>query len=136
MHQLFILNGAGPRRALEAFLDAYAAKAGHKAPTLAVEVTDHEDGRSWQQLKRHWAIIGQIAEQAKPEGRSYTPETWHRFFCGLYLGYVELPGGKTEGMPSPKGKKAFAEFTDQIEAYAATELGLVILDPTEPEGRP
>lgn len=59
--------------------------------------------RTSKQNRRYWGngVLKQIAEQAAPNGKLYPAEIWHEQFC---------------------------EFSDKVEAYAATELGVTFYD--------
>lgn len=87
--------------------------------------------RSTQQNRRYWGrgVLAQVAEQAVARGQLYSAETWHEQFKRMFIGLIELPNGQVQGMSSAKLTKAeFAEFCDQVEAYAANDLGVVFVD--------
>jgi hypothetical protein len=47
----------------------------------------------------------------------------------MFIGVVELPNGSVQGMSSKELDTAeFSVFCDQVEAYAATELGVTFYD--------
>lgn len=87
--------------------------------------------RTSKQNKRYWGkgVLAQIAAQAAPHGRLYSAETWHEQFKRMFIGVVELPNGEVVGMSSAELDTAeFSLFCDQVEAYAATELGVTFYD--------
>jgi hypothetical protein len=50
-------------------------------------------------------------------------------FKRKFIGFDELPNGEVIGKSSTKLTTAeFCAFCDQVEAYAATELGVVFYD--------
>ena len=72
----------------------------------------------------YWAMLHQIAERATPKGISYTPDTWHLYFKGRFLGChdVRMPNGSVHVMPrSTTGmdKDEFSDYCMKIEAWAA-----------------
>lgn len=87
--------------------------------------------RSKPQNRRYWGngVLAQIAAQAAPGGRLYSAEIWHEQFKRLFIGVEELPNGELIGKSSTGLTTAeFCEFSDRVEAYAATELGVIFYD--------
>lgn len=87
--------------------------------------------RSSKQNRRYWGngVLKQIAEQATVNGRLFPAETWHEQFKRMFIGVVELPNGEVVGMSSTALDTAqFCEFSDKVEAYAATELGVTFYE--------
>jgi hypothetical protein len=87
--------------------------------------------RTSKQNRRYWGngVLKQIAEQAAPNGKLYSAEIWHEQFKRMFIGVIELPDGSFQGESSTGLDTAqFCEFSDQVEAYAATELGVVFFD--------
>lgn len=91
--------------------------------------------RTKAQNRRYWGngVLAQIAEQAVVNGRQYDAEVWHEQFKRQFIGVEELPDGSVRGKSSAKLTTAqFSEFCAQVEAYAASELGVTFYD--LPEG--
>ena len=94
--------------------------------------------RTKAQNRRYWGkgVLAQIAAQATSNGRLYSAETWHEQFKRQFIGVEELPNGDVIGMSSSAlDTVEFSAFCDQVEAYAATELGVTFYDllpPPEP----
>ena len=87
--------------------------------------------RTAKQNKRYWGkgVLAQIAEQAAVNGKLFAAEVWHELMKKKFIGLIELPDGSVIGMSSKKLSTAeFSEFCTQVEAYAATELGVVFYD--------
>ena len=87
--------------------------------------------RTKAQNRRYWGngVLKQIADQATVNGRLYSAETWHEQFKRQFIGVIELPGGEVIGKSSADLTTAeFCEFCDQVEAYAATHLGVTFYD--------
>lgn len=87
--------------------------------------------RTKAQNRRYWSngVLKQIAEQAVVGGKLYSAEVWHEQFKRQFIGVEELPNGQVIGKSSTKLTTAeFCSFCDQVEAYAATELGVTFYD--------
>lgn len=87
--------------------------------------------RTPKQNRRYWGngVLKQVAEQATVGGKLYPAETWHELFKRKFIGVVELPNGEVVGQSSTRLTTAqFCEFSDQVEAYAATQLGVTFYD--------
>lgn len=87
--------------------------------------------RSNPQNRRYWGqgVLAQITAQAVVNGKQYSAETWHEMFKRMFVGVEELPNGQVIGKSSTKLTKAeFSDFCQQVEAYAANELGVVFFD--------
>ena len=87
--------------------------------------------RTKAQNRRYWGngVLKQIADQAAVSGRLYSAETWHEQFKRQFIGVIELPSGEVIGKSSADLTTAeFCEFCDQVEAYAATHLGVTFYD--------
>jgi NinB protein len=87
--------------------------------------------RTKPQNARYWGkgVLAQIAAQAVVNGKLFAAETWHEQFKRQFIGVIELPNGQVNGKSSTKLTTAeFCNFSDQVEAYAASELGVVFYD--------
>ena len=93
--------------------------------------------RTSRQNRRYWGkgVLAQIAEQAAPGGKQYSAEIWHEQFKRMFIGVEELPDGSVRGLSSADLDTAqFCEFSDRVEAYACTELGVTFYDLAPREG--
>lgn len=87
--------------------------------------------RTPAQNRRYWGqgVPAQVAEQATVNGRLYSADVWHEQFKRQFIGVDELPNGQVIGKSSTNLTTAeFCAFCDQVEAFAATELGVVFYD--------
>lgn len=87
--------------------------------------------RSKPQNRRYWGrgVLAQVAEQAAVGGRLFPAEVWHEQFKRQFIGVIELPSGGVVGMSSADLKTdEFSKFCAQVEAFAATELGVTFYD--------
>lgn len=120
--KVFVLSHAQAR--------ANAVEAVRTAPD-GMFVIIREKTRTLEQNARYWGrgVLAQIAEKAVIGGRRFSPEAWHEQFKRQFIGIEELPNGQVIGKSSTKlGVRAFSEFVDKVEAFAATELGVVFED--------
>jgi hypothetical protein len=87
--------------------------------------------RTKPQNRRYWGrgALAQIAEQVAVGGRLFSTATWHEQFKRQFIGVIELPNGQVLGMSSKDLTTAdFCKFCDEVESYAATDLGVVFMD--------
>lgn len=87
--------------------------------------------RTAAQNRRYWGrgVLAQVAAQATVNGRLYSAENWHEMFKRQFIGVIELPNGQVIGKSSTDlSTKEFCDFCDEVEAYAATELGVRFVD--------
>lgn len=87
--------------------------------------------RTPQQNRRYWGkgVLAQITEQATVNGKLYSAEIWHEQFKRMFIGVEELPDGSVIGKSSTKlSTTEFSQFCDEVEAYAASELGVTFYD--------
>lgn len=87
--------------------------------------------RTQKQNRRYWGkgVLAQVAAQAVVGGKLYAAATWHEQFKRQFIGVIELPDGGVVGMSSTELDTAeFSAFCDQVEAHAATELGVTFYD--------
>lgn len=86
--------------------------------------TKHQNARYWGK-----GVLAQIAAQAVVDGKLYPAEVWHEQFKRQFIGVIELPNGQVIGDSSTKlTTSEFCDFSDQVEAFAASELGVVFYD--------
>ena len=104
---------------------------------LQVDIQPEVRKRSTRANRRHWAIIHQIQEQAEHIGQVFEDETWHRHFCGMFIGKVEMPDGSFTYVSSTTLDPAeFSEFDEKIIAHVSSPpYRFTITEPDLP-GRP
>lgn len=105
---------------------AQVLQGGHK---WVLTVTKRK--RTKPQNRRYWGkgVLAQIAAQAVVSGRLFTADTWHEQFKRQFIGVIELPNGQVIGKSSTDlTVDEFSEFCSQVEAFAASELGVVFYD--------
>ncbi len=107
-------------------------QAGHK---LVAEVRLQEDDRSLRQNRYYWGpCLTEISRQAQVGGQRYAAEAWHELFKRQFLGYqgkkVAVAGAKRKRVirqlrsTTDLSVRAMSKYLDQVQAYAATELGV------------
>ncbi|MFD0669703.1 recombination protein NinB [Ramlibacter sp. MAHUQ-53] len=87
--------------------------------------------RTKKQNARYWGggVLAQIAAQAVVGGRMFSAEVWHEQFKRQFIGVEQLPNGQVIGKSSAAlSTREFSEFCDQVEAFAASELGVTFYD--------
>jgi hypothetical protein len=87
--------------------------------------------RTSKQNRRYWGkgVLAQVAEQAVVNGRQFSAEVWHEQFKRQFIGVIELPNGQVIGKSSTElSTTEFSAFCDQVEAFAASELGVTFYD--------
>ena len=118
---------------------AWAAIKGQLYPFLAAVLqgggrwvlTIKKMQRTPRQNRRYWGrgVLAQIAEQATVRGKLYSAEIWHEQFKRQFIGIEELPSGEVVGKSSAGLSTAeFCVFCDQVEAFAAADLGVTFYD--------
>jgi hypothetical protein len=127
MQRLFVLREAQHLAGLVAFLTANWQVFAREGKFLAVTVSFYKSKRSLDQNRRYFgpAVLGAITEQAWVDGRQYDKESWHELFKRRFVGVIDLPGGGVRAMSSTDlNVEEFSQFMQQVEAYAAQELGV------------
>jgi len=136
MKGLFILREDRNAQALYAFLRANWKACVAQGKPLAVQITDAKAKRSTQANRYYRAVLQQIEEQAWVEGRQFSADAWHEMFKRQFIGFIDLPGGGVQGQSSTTlNTEEFNIYTQRVEAYAATELGVQFVELAEPTGR-
>lgn len=92
--------------------------------------------RSSEANRRYWLLLHMMAEKLKPEGKEYSPETWHLYFKLKHLGGndVTMPNGKVIVVPKSSAeldKDEFHEYVFQVESFA-NERGVFLDDLPQP----
>ena len=87
----------------------------------------HKSSRSLEQNARYWSLLTEISEQLTPEGKVYSPETWHEYMKARYIGKdVVIVDGEPFLIAKTSTKLKVPEFGDymtQVEAWG-TEHGV------------
>lgn len=94
---------------------------------LSVVVRDWDAKGAPRDHRRYRAIVAHVAEQVQLSGKRMSRTTWHQFFKEKFLHPVDRPG-MLPAIPSigELQRKALREFVNEVEAYAATELGVAL----------
>lgn len=129
LHKVFILRTDAHAAALYAFLKANREACALAGKPLQIEISEEKDKRSLQQNKRYWAVLRTISETGWIHGKQFTSEAWHEYFRRKFIGCLDLPDGNTVGISTTKlTVEEFAEYMTQVEAFAATELGVEFME--------
>lgn len=110
---------------------------------LEVVIREEVKARKLDQNGLYWAgPLRDIAEQGYVDGRTYSAEVWHSYFkreflpeqydpelckSETYRKWDAMPNGRMVlvGSTTDLTIRGFAQYLTQVEAYAATELGVV-----------
>lgn len=131
LYREFVLRTPSVWTALAAFVKGNAAACLGRGRPLRIIVTEDEKKRSVEQNSRLWkAVYEQIAEQAWVNGAQFSKDVWHEYLAEMYAPHVEMvmPDGeiRSRRMSTTEFTVAqFSEYMEQVEAYAASELGVV-----------
>lgn len=122
-------------KAIVAMLKANAGSMVEAGTPIQITASPHKAKRSDEQNRLMWVLLGQIADQVWSGGRRYDAETWHEAFKRQFLPEVNEKG-MDKWRILPDGERAlamgttdlhvseFTEYLNQLEAHAATELGV------------
>lgn len=125
--RVFVLSEELRARALWGFLEANWRELAHSGRPLSVEVKEFKAKRSLEQNKFYWRLLNEISEKAWVGGRQFSTNSWHELFKRTFIGMEELPRGGTVGISTTTLSVAeFSDYLNQVEAYAATDLGITI----------
>jgi hypothetical protein len=123
--RLFVLRTDDHARSLAAYLKQNRKKAAESGRPLAVYVGPYRESRSAAQNRLYWAVLNHIAEAAHVDGQQFSSTAWHAYFAGKFIGFDELPDGTRAPISTTTlDVESFNEYLTQIQAYAATELGV------------
>jgi hypothetical protein len=70
---------------------------------------------------RYWLLLHKIADQYKPDGQQFGPQTWHLQCRKHWLGCDDatLPTGETMSIPRSTADLSVDEFSDYMTAVEA-----------------
>ena len=104
---------------------------------VTINASTWEDDRTLRQNRFYWsgACLGAIADQAKVAGIRYDAQAWHNLFKRQFLGF-EIVKERVAGerrlrvirrmrSTSTLKLRAMGVYLEQVQAYAATELGVM-----------
>lgn len=134
LYREFVITGPGPWGAMIAFLKANVRAFIERKRPLRVIIAEEEQDRLDEQIRYYFGVtVKAVSEQAWVNGQRFSKEVWHEHFARMFLPAREiiLPDGevilkRASIARGQIGIKAMAEFTHQVEAYAAGELGVEI----------
>jgi hypothetical protein len=92
---------------------------------MLVHLMSENARRTIEQNRLYWKLLSNMAEGAWVAGRKYDKDAWHEHMRMLFLPRLEGPDGSSYPVStSSLNVKQFAAYIDQIEAYAANDLGI------------
>jgi len=125
----FILREDRNAQALWAFLKSNWKASAEAGKPLQITIGPEKTSRSLQQNKRYWAILRTIQDTGWIHGKQFTQDAWHEYLKRQFIGCIDLPNGQVVGMSTAKlTVEEFQTYMEQVEAFAATELGIELLE--------
>lgn len=94
---------------------------------VAIEAKPHKANRTLEQNARIWALMNEISQQAPSAmgGEWWAPEVWYDYCARRFGGVEPGPFGQPARVhPSKFDKQKFSDYMTEVEAWAATELGV------------
>lgn len=126
----FVIRTPDVAFGLAAYLKQHAGLAAARGRPLRVLVVEADQPRTLAQNKRYFGfLLKAIAAQAWVDGRQYSAEVWHDHLAAE-MGFLQetvMPSGEIvvrRRSTTEMSVTEFSEFMQQVEAYAATELGV------------
>jgi hypothetical protein len=104
---------------------------------ITVTVEPKKSQRSLKQNKLFWKWVGEIRDQASDSnGKYFTSEYWHWYFCETLLAMVVLEGPegsvkKRQRTTRDLSVKEFAEMLTKLEAIVISDWGLELTNPDD-----
>lgn len=130
LYREFTLRNGNVWQSLVALVKANAPVFAQKGEPLRVIVTSEERKRNAEQNRFYWGVaLRDIAEQAWVDGKQFDKDTWHEFFARKFgvCEDVTLPDGEIvvrRKSTTQMSVGEFSEYMNQVQAYAARELGV------------
>lgn len=130
LYREFTLRDGGIWTHVVAFVRANAQAFAERGEPLRVIVTAEEAPRHAQQNRFYFgAVLKAISEQAWIDGRQFSKDAWHEYFAHRFgiSEELELPSGEIilrRKSTTQMTVGEFSEYLNQIQAYAAAELGV------------
>lgn len=130
LYREFRLTGPAIWKAVCAFVAANARACVDRGRPLRLIVTEDERKRTAEMNRFYWgAVLTRIAEQAWVEGRQFDKDVWHELFARKYgvCDEVTLPDGEIvirRKSTTQMTVDDFSKYLVQVQAYAASELGV------------
>lgn len=130
LYREFTLRNGGVWAAVVAFVKANAPSFAGRGEPLRLIVTAEERQRNTQQNRFYWgAVLKSVSDQAWVEGRQFDKDAWHEYFARKFgvCDELVLPDGEIITRRKSTTQMSVGEFSaylEQIQAYAAAELGV------------
>lgn len=130
LYREFTLRNGGVWPAVVAFVKANAPILAQKGTPIRLILTADEKKRNAEQNRFLWGVVYRdIAEQAWVDGRQFGKDTWHEYFARKFgvCDEMTLPDGEIivrRKSTADMSIGEFSEYLNQVQAYAARELGV------------
>lgn len=133
LYKEFVLRTDSAWLSFMALIRANASSLKEQGTPLRLIVTTEERKRNNEQNKFYWGgVLKYVAEQAWVNGKQYDKDTWHEFLARKFgvCEDVTLPDGEIiirRKSTTQMSVHEFSEYLNQVQAYAAGELGVDLL---------
>jgi len=136
LYREFVLRDEADARAMWQFVKSNAKPFAERGQPLRIIATDEDQDRLDEQIAYYFGVvIKSLVENAWADGQRFSKKAWHEYMAEMFLPPIEmkLPNGETKIRRQSIargeiGVKAMAKFTQEVEAYAATEHGIEFED--------
>lgn len=133
LYREFVLRGRADWREAAATIKAAAPGMAARGAPLRLILADEAQDRLEEQVRAYFkAVIEPIADQVVVDGQRFSARAWHKWMKRRFLPPVEMrmpDGTVAEIEPSiARGEitlARMAEFTREVEAFAAAEMGVI-----------
>ena len=131
MLRLFVLRSENDSKALYGFLRANWNAMAQAGRPLSVSVAEYKSKRSDDQNRKLHAMLNELATNAWINGKQFTPDTWKEFVRQKFIGTeeIDMPDGRRieRGISTTTlSVQEFSELIEQINEWAASELGVIL----------
>jgi hypothetical protein len=129
VNKVFILRNKVNASALWAFLKANWEACSEAGKPLQITITEEKTKRSLDQNRMYWSCLRTISDTGWIHGQQFTSEAWHHYLRLKFLPCLDGPDGLV--IPSTTTTLTVDEMTEyinQVQAWAATELGVEFLE--------
>ena len=128
--RVFVLRNEVNAQALWTFLKLNWKAMAEAGKPMSISCGPEKSKRSLQANAYYWGVtMKQIAEQVWIGGRQFSPASWHEEFKDRFAPRIDKAlGGSSPISTQDMTVEQFHLFNQDVEAFAATELGVQFTD--------
>lgn len=130
LYREFVIRNGSILAAAFAFVKANAKVFADRGRPLRMILTSEERKRNAEQNRFYFGVVlRDISAQAWVDGQQFGKAAWHEYFATEYgvMEEIRLPFGEIvlrRKSTTDMTVKEFSKYLNQIQAYAANELGV------------